>query len=309
MEQVERRRRRHEHQAGVLDDALHPVVQGQPRGIEGVRDVVVELGVLIVGDVALGLHPQGTRVVQLARDVAFLQPDRQGNVVRVGLDDALDLRRLQVLPGVLVEVQPHARAARRVVGAGGDLIPALAVARPRPGGGLAGPARRHFDPVGDHEGGVEADAELADQAHVRLVALHLVDERRGAGARDRSQVLHQVVAVHADAVVDDAQGRGARVGVDDDLEFGVVGQQVALRQRGIAQLVAGVGGVGDQLAQEDLLVAVERVRDDIEQAADFRLEFVAFLMHGALVLRLLIPPHMRQAVICGSGRAVASPRA
>ena len=33
---------------------------------------------------------------------------------------------------------------------------------------LAGLARDHLDLVGDHEGGIEADAELADQRHVLL---------------------------------------------------------------------------------------------------------------------------------------------
>ena len=41
-----------------------------------------------------------------------------------------------------------------------------------------------------------------------------------------------------------------------------------------AQLVAGVGGVGDQLAQEDLPVAVQRVDHELQQLADFGLETV-----------------------------------
>ena len=66
--------------------------------------------------------------------------------------------------------------------------------------------------------------------------------------------------------------RGFGIGRQADPEVGIVRRQLGLGQRRVAQPVAGVGGVGDQLAQEDFLFAVERVRDDIEQAADFGLE-------------------------------------
>ena len=52
-----------------------------------------------------------------------------------------------------------ARALRR--GLDGEL--ALAVGDPAPGLGIARLARQHLDLVGDHEGGIEADAELADE--------------------------------------------------------------------------------------------------------------------------------------------------
>ena len=41
----------------------------------------------------------------------------------------------------------------------------------------------------------------------------------------------------------------------------------------MALFLQGVGGVGDQLADEDLLLRVERVDDDIEQLLDLGLEF------------------------------------
>jgi len=70
----------------------------------------------------------------------------------------------------------------------------------------------------------------------------------------------------------DGQGAGGLVGGQDDPEIGVLTGQLGLRQRGVAQPVAGIRGIGDELAQEDLLLAVERMRDDIQQAADLRLE-------------------------------------
>ena len=50
-----------------------------------------------------------------------------------------------------------------------------------------------------------------------------------------------------------------------------------LGQRAEAQLVERVGGVRDQLAEEDLLVRVERVDDEAEDLGDLGLELVGFL--------------------------------
>ena len=47
IEQVERLGRRHEQQARVFDLAFGPAMQGQPRLVEGMGDVVIELLVLL----------------------------------------------------------------------------------------------------------------------------------------------------------------------------------------------------------------------------------------------------------------------
>ena len=51
-----------------------------------------------------------------------------------------------------------------------------------------------------------------------------------------------------------------------------VAQQLGLGVAAEAQLVQGVGGVGHQLAQEDVRVAVERVDDQLEQLVHLGLE-------------------------------------
>ena len=51
-------------------------------------------------------------------------------------------------------------------------------------------------------------------------------------------------------------------------------------KRAVAQLVARVGRVADQLAQEDLALLVERVDDQIEHSADIGLERLHGLGHG-----------------------------
>ena len=53
MEQVERRRGRHEQQACVRQDAFDGVVQGEPRIVESVADVMIEFLVLVFGHIRL----------------------------------------------------------------------------------------------------------------------------------------------------------------------------------------------------------------------------------------------------------------
>ena len=132
----------------------------------------------------------------------------------------------------------------------------------------------HLDAVGDHEGGVEADAELADQAEPFLGVLHPLEEGLGARAGQGAEIVDQLLAIHADAVVGDRQGLGRRVGLDADGELVVARQQVGLRDRLVAHLVERVGGVGNQFAQEDIGLGIDRVNHQVQKLRDFRLELM-----------------------------------
>ena len=137
----------------------------------------------------------------------------------------------------------------------------------------AGAARIDVDAVGDDERRIEADAELTDQLRVLLlVAGHAREEFGGAGLGDRAEVLDRLLAAHADAVVGDRDRARLRVGIDGDGELAASLQQLGTRQRLEAQLVERVRGVGNQLAQEDFLVAVERMDHQLEQLLDLRLK-------------------------------------
>ncbi len=65
--QIERRRARQEQQRLVGDHALGLDVEATPGLVERMADVVVELGVLLVGDLGLGPGPKGARLVDLLR--------------------------------------------------------------------------------------------------------------------------------------------------------------------------------------------------------------------------------------------------
>ena len=96
---------------------------------------------------------------------------------------------------------------------------------------------------------------------------------------DRAEVLDQLGVRHADAEVLDREGPGLVVGCQVDLQRQAVVENLLLHDLKVAHFLERVGGIGDQLPHEDLLLRVERVDDDIEQLADFGLE-LEFLWRG-----------------------------
>src|SRR5690606_2696058 len=91
------------------------------------------------------------------------------------------------------------------------------------------------------------------------------------------------VMAYVDTVIGDGDGAGDLVEADPDSQFGVALIQSLILQRLEAQLVGGVGGVGDQLAQEDIPVAVEGVNHQVQKLLHLGLElqslFVRLLRH------------------------------
>ena len=81
-------------------------------------------------------------------------------------------------------------------------------------------------------------------------------------------------SAHADAVVADRQRLRRLVGGKLDLELGIVGDEFGLGDRLIAQLVAGIGGIGDEFAQEDVAVGIDRMHHEMQELGDFRLELM-----------------------------------
>ena len=103
-----------------------------------------------------------------------------------------------------------------------------------------------------------------------------VEERLGAGARDRAQRLDHLVARHADAVIFDRQQ--LFVGIDEkrDARLHVVAEQRRIGDGLVAQPLAGVRGVGDQLAQKHRLVGIDRVHHQVQKLGNVGLERPAF---------------------------------
>ena len=157
------------------------------------------------------------------------QLDGEEDVVGVGAHDALDRVRLEVLLLVGLQVEHDLGAAAHAVGlllGGGDHLEAGAARRaPHPRLARPRPAARHLDPVRDHEGGIEADAELADEPGAVLGLGEAAHEGARAGAGDGAEVVDQLLAVHADAGIGNRQRAGAGVRRQADEERSGVSEQ------------------------------------------------------------------------------------
>src|SRR3546814_19270938 len=115
-------------------------------------------------------------------------------------------------------MQGDAGAARRGVLVFSDGEGAPAVGGPLPALRVAGAPGRHVDSLGDHEGGVEANTELADEVSTLLFNPELLHEGSGAGTGDGDEVVDKHMEVPADDVGVAAEGFGCSVGLGQEWE-------------------------------------------------------------------------------------------
>ncbi len=95
--------------------------------------------------------------------------------------------------------------------------------------------------------------------------------------RDHAEIALHFLPVHADAVI--RNGDGARVPIHGhaDAEVLPCKTDALIRQGLVAELVDCIGGVGDDFAQENLLMRVDGVDHHVQQPPGFRFEL--FLCH------------------------------
>ena len=277
--QIERCPRRHVKQSGVLALAFDAVMRMRERRGRIVADVLVELGVFLVGDLRPRPGPQRRGRVHGVPVVArpFLaHAHRKGDVIGVAAHQGPQAPRVRVLLGVVAQVQ-HDPGADRIERGALDGEVALAGRLPAHAGlgRVAGAAAVDLDPAGDNERGVEADAELADQLGVLgLVAAQVGQELGRAGLGDGAELGDDILAVHADPGIGHRHRR--RIGVELDVDGHRLGAERGLGKRPEPALVAGIRGVGNQFAEEDLPIGVERVDHHPQQLADLGLEAEGF---------------------------------
>ena len=235
-----------EQQRREFEGPFRPPVQGRPGLVEVHADMAVELGVLLRGDLGFRLAPQGRALVRGLGLALGDDGDRHGDVVGPFAHDVVEPVALQILVGILLEMKDDVGAGlvacRLFQG-----ITALALRGPGPGFVGAGAPRGHGHAVGHHEGGVEADAELADQAGF-VLGLRISErlaEGAGAGTGDGAEILRQLRLGHADAGIGDRQRARGLLGGDRDLCVGRR-RRDRLRQRLETAPVQGIGGVGHQ---------------------------------------------------------------
>lgn len=76
---------------------------------------------------------------------------------------------------------------------------------------------------------------------------------------DGSEVVDQICLGHTNTSVAESEGLVLLVGGDTNIELLVRVEDGGVGQRSVTDFIKGIGGVGDQLSQEDLFVRVERI--------------------------------------------------
>ena len=135
-----------------------------------------------------------------------------------------------------------------------------------------------------------------------------------AGLGDGAEIVDEFVPAHADAIVAIGEGLGGLVGGEVDLEVGIVAQECRIGDRFVAQLVAGIRGVRNELAQEHIAVRIDRMHHELQELGDFGLELVGLRVAAGLRFRrlghreFLIPENWScRRYRCGAG-AVKTPK-
>ena len=241
------------------------------------RNVLVELDVLVGLDVGPGARPQRLGPVDrlgfgvLAR---LAHPHGEGNVVGILADKRADPEGVEKFGFFGFEREAHDGAPFGFLHGLHRVAPVAAAA---PQHGFAGRRPRapaqHLDALGHDEGGVEADAELPDEMRVLPgFPAQCLQKSGRSRVRDRAQLLDDLLTAHPDAAVADGQHPLVGIHRHGDLQIGLRLQQLGRLERLESQLVIGIGGVGDELPEENLLVAVKRVDHEVEQLLHLSLE-------------------------------------
>ena len=283
---------------GLEGDAALGAGVDDPQGLVVVEELLpVEGLVLLVGDILLGALPDGNHGVQslhfgvglilgLVLGGVFLLPgllhfhdDGVADVVRVFLHQTTDFVFIQILAvllvvGVGLQGHDHVSAGQLPL-AGFNGVAVGAVGNPFEGFVLAGLFGDNGDGGGHHEGGVEAYAELADDVHI-IALFHGLLEAERAGLADGAQILFHFLPGHADAVVGNGENAGVLGPGDGDFQVVLVHIQAAVRQGQVGQLIDGVGGVGDDLPEENLPVGIDGVDHQIQQTLGLGLKLHFF---------------------------------
>ena len=276
--QIERRRGRHIEQARVIPLAFHPVMTPDQWVGEIVGDVLVELDVLVVFDLCPRPRPQRLGLVHGFPGILFLagglEPDGESDVVGILPDQVADPVALEKLLFVGLERQADGRSAPAFPGLF-ECIAAVTIGYPthRVLGGGAGPPAQNLHPLGDDEGRIEAHTELANERGILPgLAVEALQKSRGTRVGDGAQLLDDLLAAHADAVVADGQNSGFGIQRNLDGQFRVGFQELRIGQGFEAQPVVGVGRVGNEFAEKYFLVAVQRVHHEVQQLLHLGLE-------------------------------------
>mmetsp|Transcript_25068 Transcript_25068/g.52732 ORF Transcript_25068/g.52732 Transcript_25068/m.52732 type:complete len:255 (+) Transcript_25068:1595-2359(+) len=132
---------------------------------------------------------------------------------------------------------------------------------------------------------IKSHTKLTNEINIRRSLAQCLQKLLRPRLRNPSKIVHEFRFGHSHARVFDGDGHGVFVRFDLDGRFGEGGSRAVVRSDGEeAFFVARVSSVGDEFAKEDVAVGIERVDDDIHDAADFCLEFKSLAVRDSFCI-------------------------
>ena len=264
-------------------------------------DVLVKRLVLLIADFRAGPRPERRSLIDrlffagldlflfLLIPLFLLHQDRQRDVIGILANDLAQFPAGEQFILTLAQVQRHVGAAPSLFD---RLDRKFTLPRRLPFDCLIsrqpGTERNDRYFVGNDVGGIKADAELANQVRIfGLIARQRCEKFARAGFGDGAQMFDGFLARESDPVIRDSNRTRRLVEGYVDFQIGIIAQQRRFVQRRKTQFVAGVGSVGNQFAQENFLVAVQRMDHQVEQLLDLSLEAKRLLILAHAVTPLI----------------------
>ena len=205
--------------------------------------------------------------------------DGNGEELAILLQEFLYAILLQKFLAVVVDVQHDVRAApgtlRLLQGIFG-----ITVAAPLLRGGILPTLGDDIHTLGHHEGAVESQAEMPDDGGgIVLVFLQKVGSTAEGNLID---IAFDFVGSHTDTAVADGQRAGLSIHLDLDGKILHVAHALALGSKRL-ELLGSIDSVGDDFAEENLVVAIEELLDDGENVLGGNTDVAFHLCHNLLI--------------------------
>src|SRR4029079_15014540 len=144
---------------------------------------------------------------------------------------------------------------------------ALSVRRPSPGIISASASGKDVDTVRNHEGRIEPAAELSNERSALPALRHLDFFQKSSCTRmgNGSEGFDHLVPVHPNSIV--LNGEALLVGIERhrDTQGRIICQEVRLCDRLVAQPLASIGCIRNQLAQEDVFFGIDSVEHQVQE--------------------------------------------
>ena len=116
---------------------------------------------------------------------------------------------------------------------------------------------RHGDLVSDQKSGIETNTELANKSHGIVTTLSRSFQELGRSRScNGSQIVNQIRLGHTDTPITNGEGLLLRVRFNVDLHVFTSILKGLIGQHQKADLLKGIGSIGDQLTKEDILVRI-----------------------------------------------------